>query len=388
MNILVISTLFGGGYGAGYSAYKECLELSKKGHKLIIVHCEPNIHKYDDSVSKYYYVKFHKLPLFNIWLLKRDLEKTISKILVENKIDLVYVHSLEMGLINSDIIGGKKIIYFVRSTTRGVEKNKPIEYWKDSIRRFFITPLLIYLEIRGLNWARIIIVKSDLMKRELIDLYGIAPPKIKIVSGGFDKEDFPKISKKGLQRSMIILKKLKKRDKLILFAGRIVPVKGLIYLVDALPNILKSYNIKLFVLGSGLFSNYDKLIHRKIEELNLKDRVIFLGEVPQEEVYKYMAVADLCVVPSVYEPFGMVAIQAANYNLPLIITRSVGAADLLKRYSLLRIVRPHSSKDISEASLDLLSRNRIKSTRIADFKSWKEISNKLEKIFIKELKRN
>jgi len=379
MNILFVSMLFGGGYGAGYAAHKECQELSKRGHLLHVVHSERDINHYQNISSKYYYVPYHKIPLANILFLKRDLEKTITLILKSNKIDLIYVQSLELGLIDQKILKGYPLVYFMRSATKGVEREKPKEYWTDSIRRFFITKLLIRLEKRIINWADKIIVESSMMKKEISGNYSVNSKRIVLVSGGLDRKDFPRVS----SRQRVLLKhwmNAKKDEKIIIFAGRLVPVKGITYLIDALPRILKKYNARLLILGSGFLSKYHKCISDRITKLNLEKKIINLGKVPQDQIYKYISAADLIVVPSTYEPFGMVALQAARYNRPLIITENVGSVDLLRDYDRMRIVKTNSSREISNASLELL--NCKDYSGVKEIRDWKDIADDLEKVFI------
>jgi len=240
--------------------------------------------------------------------------------------------------------------------------------------------LLKKLEKRCFNWSSKILVKSVLMKKELNKLYLIPNSKIVVVSGGFDEKDFPEIS---IKNYMDIKKKILGKNsskKVILFVGRIVPAKGLIFLIRALPNILLKNKAKLLILGDQYFGKYRKIIDKEIKKLGLENDVIFLGKKNQREVYKYFSIADTVVIPSVYEPFGMVLIQALNYNLPVVVSKKIGSLENLKNNKKIKIIDPHSIKEISNSVNYLLkNKNKKKSPKIL-IKTWKEVINEIEEV--------
>ena len=148
---------------------------------------------------------------------------------------------------------------------------------------------------------------------------------------------------------------VRKDDKWILFAGRIVPVKGLYYLLVALSKIVQiNKYIKLLIVGHSTKSQYIKVIHRLINHYKLQNYVIFTGYVPQKHMGKYYNSCDMVIVPSTYEPFGMVNIQALATNKPLITTDIVGSLEIIKNYPPLRVVPAFNDVKIEEAIIELL----------------------------------
>jgi isopentenyl-diphosphate delta-isomerase len=388
MKICVFSSHFGGGYGTGHSIKKEVDELVSRDHNVTVVHGERNIKKYANPKVKYYNFQYSKIPVLGALILKKQLDK-IFRFIVDEGVDIFYIQTLEFGLVNRNIFSDYPLIYFARSTMLGVKQNKPKEYWLDALRRMFIVPLLIFLEKKCINYSTLVVVKSEIMKKELNELYGVPFEKIKVIRGGVDLGDYREISmveKEDLRDNLSI----KKNDKIILFAGRIVPVKGLYYLLLAFTNLIKAHpNAKLIIAGRSMMSHYHKIIDKLVILYQLSDSIIFTGYVPQNEMYKYYNMSDIVIVPSTYEPFGMVNIQAVAANKPLISSDVAGSIEVIKDYPALKIIPAFNVEKIKKALSELLTGD-IK-TESFDVKellkemSWKAMVDHLERLFQNQL---
>lgn len=383
MNICVFSTHYGGGYGTGYSLRKEVEQFRKNGHKIYVIHHEKNISQYQDSGVDYYYFKISFLPLLNLWLLRREISGIIKSILNKNTIDLFYVNSLEFGTFIGKVAGNFPIIYFARSTIKGPGLCGESEYWLDHIKKIFIKRTLVWLEKNNLKKCDRIIVKSKLMKKELVSLYNISNSKIDIIPGAIDSIDFSLITEKEIARIKSALN-VPRDKKILLFAGRITPIKGLQYLLEALVELIKDKQpVYLLIAGRVLRGHYDRVIERFISSNGLSNFVKFLGYTPQSKMYEIYNISDIVVFPSVYEPFGMVAIQAIATNKPLIVSRSVGALEYIKKYSPLEIVGPQSSTEIASAVKRIIEPQKKVSFNMINLSSmyWSNYVRKLENIF-------
>jgi D-inositol-3-phosphate glycosyltransferase len=124
----------------------------------------------------------------------------------------------------------------------------------------------------------------------------------------------------------------REEDKIVLYVGRVEPVKGLFFLVEALESLRKevpflSSQLKLAVVGGGAKSSdhaRNKEINRiqkAIAEKNLKNEVFFLGSKKQNQLRKYYSAADVLVMPSLYESFGLVVVEALACGTPVIASR-------------------------------------------------------------------
>ena len=116
---------------------------------------------------------------------------------------------------------------------------------------------------------------------------------------------------------------LKDDDPMVLFIGRLVWIKGVDKLVRAMPHVLgKVPNAKLVIVGLGDMQDY---LGRLVRNLNLQDVVKFRFEfLPEEERIVHYAACDVAVYPSLYEPFGIVTLEAMSMEKPVV----VGAAGI------------------------------------------------------------
>lgn len=168
-------------------------------------------------------------------------------------------------------------------------------------------PQLIALEHKGAEVADLVITVSEAMKRELAGL-GVQPDKIRVCYHGVDCDFFDpdKVDK----RSLTALRErygFDEDDIVILFVGRLEPVKGIRELFAALPRVRAEHNrIKLLVLGVGSLEDW------AMDEARRQGNITLVTDfVSAEEKRLFYALADLCVFPSLYEPFGIVALEAA-----------------------------------------------------------------------------
>ena len=166
-----------------------------------------------------------------------------------------------------------------------------------------------------------IITVSYVMKEDLVS-HGWKSEKIYVVWNGIDPEvyDPAKVDAKEAEE----LRKgygIGHGEKMILFVGRLNWVKGIMNLVQAMPLVLREYpGAKLVILGTGDEENNIKHLVRRLQ---LEKSVICRYEfVPEHERILHYAASDLCVFPSVYEPFGIVSLEAMAMEKPIVVGAS------------------------------------------------------------------
>ena len=173
-----------------------------------------------------------------------------------------------------------------------------------------------------------LISSSEQERRNLTAFYGIPPSKIKVICPGVNRELFHPLS------GQTVLEKIRPRnkEKILLYVGRIEPVKGLMTIMESF-SLLRQKNTSLFnqirlvVVGGGkrdgdLPQNKEFIrIKRFLEEKNLSNKIIFLGSKKQAELRKYYSAADVLIVPSLYESFGLVVIEALACGTPVIVSQ-------------------------------------------------------------------
>ncbi len=178
-----------------------------------------------------------------------------------------------------------------------------------------------------------IIAATPLDKLQMLELYGVDPDRVVVIPLGVDLEMFRPIPKHEAREAIGV--DLPEEQRLILFVGRLDPIKGLETLLKAIceltelaPGLAK--DLCLAVIGgdeendgsdiAGALECLDKLK----DEVGLHDLVAFLGSRAQDALPHYYSAAEVCVVPSHYESFGLVALEAMACGTPVIASRVGG----------------------------------------------------------------
>ncbi len=198
---------------------------------------------------------------------------------------------------------------------------------------FSINPLhitMLKIEKKLFSESKLIIAISEMVKSQIMQNYNIPDNKIKVIYNGVDLKKFsPENSK--LYRSEIRGKYFITDDtKLILFVGSGFERKGLgtaIKAVSFLQNknqMPDKWKIKLMVIGKGNVKKYQSLAVK----YKINDKILFIE--PQKDIERLYAASDIFVLPTIYDPFGNVIIEAMASGLPVITTRSSGASELIK----------------------------------------------------------
>ncbi|MDR1865504.1 MAG: glycosyltransferase family 4 protein [Bacteroidales bacterium] len=179
-----------------------------------------------------------------------------------------------------------------------------------------VNPAVFAVEKQGMEIADKIITVSNLTRNIVIEKYGIDPAKVVTVYNAVE----PVEKYDG---------RLKKFDeKIVTFLGRITMQKGPEYFIEAASLVLKKMdNVRFVMAGSGDMMN--KMI-RRAARLGIMDKFNFTGFLKSDDVYQMFHLSDVYVMPSVSEPFGISPLEAMQSNVPVIISRQSGVAEVLK----------------------------------------------------------
>jgi len=172
------------------------------------------------------------------------------------------------------------------------------------------------IERAGMEAADRVVAVSNLTRNIVIDKYGIPPEKVVTVHNAVR---FGSKETENEKRSI--------DDKIVTFLGRITYQKGPDYFVEAAAKVLKRMSGVRFVMaGSGDMLNH---IVRRVAKLGIADRFHFTGFLKGDEVQKMFSLSDVYVMPSVSEPFGISPLEAMRSNVPVIISKQSGVAEVL-----------------------------------------------------------
>jgi len=181
-----------------------------------------------------------------------------------------------------------------------------------------VNQLVYDIEREGFHKADLVIANSYFIKQKLIHYYGVPEEKIRVVHNAvefteknFENERFP----------------IKRDDKVVLFLGRITLQKGPDYFVEAARKVLeKDPNVKFVIAGTG--DMLPRIINR-VAELGISNKFLFPGFVSRDEGDRLYRMADIFVMPSVSEPFGIVPLEAIWCETPVIISNQSGVSEVL-----------------------------------------------------------
>ena len=239
---------------------------------------------------------------------------TGARIAREETFDIIYAHDwLSFGAgIEAKKATGKPLIVHVHATEFdrcGGESG--------------INQEVFDVERQGMQEADCVIAVSELTKQIIIRYYGIASEKVRVVYNGIDESTAP--SGVGMRR----LRSLKESGyKIVLFLGRITLQKGPDYFLRAAKRVLEKDPRVIFVVsGSG---DMEDSILQLSASLGISKNVVFTGFLTGTDRHEMYVAADLFVMPSVSEPFGITPLESMKLGTPVLISKQSGVAEVVK----------------------------------------------------------
>ena len=256
---------------------------------------------------------------------------SLAKILSKEKMDFIWVNfnkDLRPGGIAARLAGGVKVIWGMGVLLPGTN--------------------LIH-RLTGKHLPDKIVVPSQNLKDQLRKFAWINQEKIEVVLNGIDLSCFDFDLKK--KREKLFQKYgLDPRITLIGVPARLVEAKGHLYLLQAIPEIIKTFpEVKFFFAGDG---SEKESLKNLCTQLNLDNYVIFAGYV--KEIFETMAGFDLLVLPSIIEPFGLVLAEGMALKKPIVATRVGGVPEVILNQATGLLVPPKDPHSLAQAIITLL----------------------------------
>jgi glycosyltransferase involved in cell wall biosynthesis len=179
-------------------------------------------------------------------------------------------------------------------------------------------------ELQLASWR--LIVCTNFMRRECQRALGTPWDKMDVIYNGVDSKKF-EITLSGHERAQFRSRFAAPNEKIIFFIGRMVREKGVQVLLDALPKVRWHYNdSKLVICGGG----YREHLVQQAKTLGVDRSVYFAGFLPDEDLGKMYHVADVACFPSLYEPFGIVALEAMAARTPVVVSEAGGLPEVVE----------------------------------------------------------
>ncbi|UCF00458.1 MAG: glycosyltransferase family 4 protein [Planctomycetota bacterium] len=183
-----------------------------------------------------------------------------------------------------------------------------------------VNQMIYDIEREGMHSAEKIIAVSHFTRSIIISRYGVSGDKVEVIHNAVERN--------GNSKWILNESGIDKDEKIVLFLGRITMQKGPEYFLQAAKKVLNAIdNVKFVMAGSG------DMMHRAVEivaELGIGHKVLFTGFLRGEDVQKIYQMADLYVMPSVSEPFGIAPLEALNNDVPVIISKQSGVSEVLR----------------------------------------------------------
>ena len=175
------------------------------------------------------------------------------------------------------------------------------------------------------NRADRVIACSVYMREQIADIFGVPEGRIEVIPNGIDPDDLQPQPQAELRR--LRGEFAAPEEKLVLLIGRLVYEKGFQLALEAMPEVIeRAPGTRFLVAGSG---THEAELRGQARELGLLDHGTFLGWIGDDVLHSLYRIADVCVVPSIYEPFGLVALEAMASGCPCIVADTGGLREVV-----------------------------------------------------------
>jgi len=196
--------------------------------------------------------------------------------------------------------------------------------------------------------AEAVLVNSEFLGRELVEAYRVPNDKIRVVGCGVSAETFETRSDPQLFKTVLC----REDESLVVFVGRLARMKGPHVLLEAIPRVLGLRPETRFVFaGEGQMR--EGLEHRA-KELGIEANVRFVGHLRGQVLATFYRAADMVVMPSLYEPFGMVALEAMVCGTPVVAADTGGLSEVVVDGDTGLKVPPNDPEALARATIHLL----------------------------------
>jgi glycogen(starch) synthase len=173
------------------------------------------------------------------------------------------------------------------------------------------------------NRAERVIACSHYMRGHVADIYDLEESRVSVIPNGIDPLDLQPVADLDALRAQFAAP----GEQLVLLVGRLVYEKGFQLALDALPGLIERVGgVRFLVAGSG---THEAQLREQAGRLGLMEHGTFLGWIGDDVLHSLYRIADLCVVPSLYEPFGLVALEAMASGCPCIVADTGGLREIV-----------------------------------------------------------
>jgi glycogen(starch) synthase len=208
-----------------------------------------------------------------------------------------------------------------------------------------------------------VIACSFYMREQISDIFDVPEKRVVVIPNGIDPQDLPATEQEELTR--LRSEFAAPDENLVLLIGRLVYEKGFQFALEAMPTLIERVpGTRFLVAGSG---THEEELRRQADELGLMDHGTFLGWIGDDVLHSLYRIADVCVVPSLYEPFGLVALEAMASDCPCIVADTGGLREVVPDGGQVGLrFRSRDPEALAEVASKVLSDDELRAELIAE----------------------
>jgi glycosyltransferase involved in cell wall biosynthesis len=239
------------------------------------------------------------------------------------------------------------------------------------------------IEGRSAQNATLVVTISKYSQKKIVEFYNVPEEKIRIVPNGVDSEKF-KPTSKGCED---FAQRLGFKDKqIVLFVGRLIPRKGLSYLIEASKRVVQERRETLFVIvGDGPLR---RQLIADVEEAGVSSNFVFAGDVSEKDLTEAYRCARVFAFPSIQEGQGIALLEAQSSALPIVAFDVSGIKEAMLDGETGFLVKPSDSEELAQAILKLLADDSLRNKMgimgrdfVKRELSWDSCTQKMLKVY-------
>jgi glycogen(starch) synthase len=363
--------------GGGYHVYNLSRELARRGVdvKVFTLNLGNTSFLERTKVEKHFgEVQVFRVPASHIPKFNYQIAPKLVPLLLKENPDIIHAHGYQVSTTDAALIASKI-------------KKAPLVLTLHGFPRGFGNPAhRAHFNLIGkeaLKKAKRIISVSHMVAREFKAI-GVPEEKIAIIPNGIDLEEYKQLPMGTPFRKRL---DIKENEKIVLTIGRLEKIKGFQYLIKALPSIIQEIGSTKLVIAGPDF-NYGGKLKKLTEETNVQEHVIFYGPINGKEKFEAFSAANIVAVPSLYEGFGMLLLEAMAAGKPLVATNTGAAPEIIQNGKNGILASPGNVEDLAGKIIKLLSDDQLmyligqESRKTVEAFNWEKVSEQIHKLYI------
>ena len=235
------------------------------------------------------------------------------------------------------------------------------------------------------NRCEQLITCSAYMRDHVADIYGLEEDRVAVVANGIDPSELVPVDDLASLRASFA----QPHEKLVLLVGRLVYEKGFQLALEALPRLIERVpGTRFIVAGSG---TAEEDLRRQASELGLDAHGTFVGWIGDDVLHSLYRIADLTVVPSIYEPFGLVALEAMASGSPCLVSDTGGLREVVPNEDVGLRFRSRDPDSLGEMAERLLTDAELRDRLVAEASEhvltfdWADVARQVQDLYGKTL---